>query len=348
VEYLTKFRAKISQEAGPEPDLFPLTAAGGSPPTVDKVERGREPLPPWLKLKIAKGTTAYPNYHRLKTQMREKKLATVCEEARCPNIGECWGGGEGETATATIMLMGDECTRGCRFCSVKTRKAPKPLDPEEPMRVAAALADIGVEYIVLTMVDRDDIADGGASHVALTLQEIKKRSPTLLVECLVGDFRGKTDCVDTVVKGGLDVYAHNIECVERITPWVRDRRAMYAQSMSVLKHVKTTYPSMYTKSSIMLGLGERSEEIRQTMLDLRGIGVDFLTLGQYLQPDRSRMKVERYVHPDEFTMWQKEGEAMGFRYVASGPMVRSSYRAGEYFIKNVLKKDKELSNKGCE
>eukprot|EP00760_Papus_ankaliazontas_P033665 PhM_4_TR657/c0_g1_i1/m.74500/K03644/lipA; lipoyl synthase len=336
VEFLRKFREKISTEEGPKDAADSLTK--GLPCAVPRVNRGKEPLPLWLKLKIPRGTT-YPNYLRLKNNMKQKGLATVCQEAKCPNIGECWGGGEGEAATATIMLMGDECTRACRFCSVKTRRQPKPLDADEPRKVAEALAEVGVDYIVMTMVDRDDLTDGGAHHVAETIRGLKARNPSLLVECLVGDFRGKSENVDVVATAGLDVYAHNIECVERVTPWVRDRRAGYRQSLETLRHVKEKH-GIYTKSSIMLGLGEKPEEIRQTMQDLRDVGVDFVTLGQYLQPDRTRMKVVRYAHPDEFNMWRTEGEAMGFRYVASGPMVRSSYRAGEFFIKNVLRKDK--------
>jgi len=350
IEYLKKFRQRVQTEEGPDPVSFPPThtlelTREGQTVTVVKPHRGREPLPPWLRLKLPQGP-GYKNYIRLKNQMREKKLATVCEEAKCPNIGECWGGdGDSEVATATIMLMGDECTRGCRFCSVKTRKQPKPLDPDEPRNVALALRDIGVDYIVMTMVDRDDISDGGAHHVAQTIQEVQKANPNLLIECLVGDFRGRAECIDVVARSGLNVYAHNIECVERITPWVRDRRATYRQSLEALRYAKVSKETLYTKSSLMLGLGEKEAEIRQALIDLRDAGVDFVTLGQYLQPSSTRMKVERYVHPDEFENWKVEGEKLGFRYIASGPMVRSSYRAGEFFISNVLKLDKKAAEK---
>ena len=255
------------------------------------------------------------------------------------NIGECWGGGDDPdgTATATIMMMGDTCTRGCRFCSIKTSRKPPPLDPEEPEKVAAAVGEMGVEYIVVTMVDRDDLPDGGAAHVAKTLSRIKEVTPSMLVECLAGDFHGNTDLVEMVARSGLDCYAHNIECVERVTPRVRDRRANYRQSLRMLEHAKRTVPGLTTKSSIMLGVGEEPPEVMQTLRDLRSSGVDAVTLWQYLQPSSSRMKVSRYAHPDEFAMWEREALAMGFLYCASGPMVRSSYRAGEYYMANIVR-----------
>ncbi|KZC04212.1 PREDICTED: lipoyl synthase, mitochondrial [Dufourea novaeangliae] len=304
-----------------------------------KLEKGdntRLRLPPWLKREIPMGT----NYNRIKSQLRELRLSTVCEEARCPNIGECWGGDKHGTATATIMLMGDTCTRGCRFCSVKTSRTPLPLDPEEPVHTATAITQWGLDYVVLTSVDRDDLGDGGASHIAETVKEIKKRS-NILVECLVPDFRGNEYCIATIVESNLDVFAHNIETVERLTPFVRDRRAQYRQSLSVLETAKKLNPELITKSSIMLGLGETDDEIEQTMKDLRDIGVGALTLGQYMQPTKRHLKVIEYVTPEKFKKWENVGSEMGFLYTASGPLVRSSYRAGEFFLTNILKRQRD-------
>lgn len=340
--FLERFRTKLNSDASGKSDLesFMDLPEGISPTaaSVGPLKRGAEPLPPWLKLKVPKGLTHRPRFNRIRRSMRDKKLSTVCEEAKCPNIGECWGGEEEEgTATATIMVMGSHCTRGCRFCSVLTSRRPPPLDPEEPTKVASAVGEMGVDYIVMTMVDRDDMEDGGAGHVCRCIEEIKKANPAVLLEALVGDFHGDLKLVEQVASTPLSVYAHNIECVERITPRVRDRRATYRQSLQTLEHVsRYTNDAMLTKSSIMLGLGEEEAEIRQTLRDLRTAGVSAVTLGQYLQPSRTRLKVSRYAHPKEFEMWEKEAMEMGFVYCASGPMVRSSYRAGEYFLKNVL------------
>ncbi|KAG5503020.1 hypothetical protein JIQ42_06983 [Leishmania sp. Namibia] len=344
--FLERFRRKLRSEKTGMSDLesFVELPEGIAPSvaSIGPIKRGSEPLPPWLKLKVPKGMTHRPRFNRIRRSMREKKLSTVCEEAKCPNIGECWGGGEDEgTATATIMVMGSHCTRGCRFCSVLTSRRPPPLDPEEPEKVAAAVQEMGVDYIVLTMVDRDDLPDGGASHVDRCVRAIKEKNPELMLEALVGDFHGDLKLVEQLAATPLSVYAHNIECVERITPRVRDRRASYKQSLQTLEHVtKCTKGKMLTKSSIMLGLGEEEEEVRQTLRDLRTAGVLAVTLGQYLQPSRTRLKVSRYAHPKEFEMWEKEAMDMGFLYCASGPMVRSSYRAGEYYIKNILKQQK--------
>jgi lipoic acid synthetase len=261
----------------------------------------------------------------------------VCQEAKCPNIGECWNGGEEKTATATIMLMGDECTRGCRFCSVKTSRAPKALDPEEPGKVAKAISQWKVDYVVLTSVDRDDLADGGSGHFAQTVREILRLSPQMLVECLTGDFGGRLEGAAEVAASGLHVYAHNVETVQRLTPHVRDHRAGYKQSLSVLEHVKTNYPSLITKSSIMLGCGETDDEVLQTFKDLRAAGVECVTLGQYMRPTKRHMKVTEYVHPSKFDYWAEHARQLGFLYAASGPLVRSSYRAGELYMKNILK-----------
>eukprot|EP00732_Lithocolla_globosa_P005218 Lithocolla_globosa_v1_NODE_5252_length_1274_cov_18.175554.p1 type:complete len:337 gc:universal NODE_5252_length_1274_cov_18.175554:1190-180(-) len=294
--------------------------------------RKREPLPPWLKMKLPAG----PSVNKIRNNLRELKLHTVCEEAKCPNLGDCWGGKEG-TATATIMLMGDECTRGCRFCSVKTNRIPQPLDPDEPVNTAIAVSKWKLGYIVLTSVDRDDLQDGGAGHFAQTVKEIKKRTPSMLVECLTGDYAGDENCIAEVAQSGLDVYAHNLETVEGLQRLVRDRRANYKQSLTVLRHAKLSQPKLITKSSLMLGFGEEDWEVEQTMKDLRENQVDVLTIGQYQQPTRKHMKVTKFVEPEKFKHWEKVGQKMGFKYMASGPMVRSSYKAGEYYIENMLR-----------
>ena len=344
---------------------------------LEKGQKGRLRLPPWLKTEIPIGK----NFSKIKEDVRNLGLATVCEEARCPNIGECWGG---ESSTATIMLMGDTCTRGCRFCSVKTARNPPPLgkekdflvtyfqsvfvhdskfvhtckeisnllilayvfflDPEEPEKTAVAVAKWGLDYIVLTSVDRDDVQDGGASHIAQTVKAIKRLKPSQMVEVLTPDFGGKLDCVDVVAQSGLDVFAHNIETIERLTPFVRDPRAKYRQTLKVLQRVKEAHPNLVTKTSIMLGLGEKDEEVEQTMKDLREVGVDCLTLGQYMQPTKRHLKVVEYVTPEKYSYWEKRGNELGFLYTASGPLVRSSYKAGEFFLKNIIDKKRQSSD----
>uniref|UniRef100_A0A915JUN5 Lipoyl synthase, mitochondrial n=1 Tax=Romanomermis culicivorax TaxID=13658 RepID=A0A915JUN5_ROMCU len=256
---------------------------------LEKVSSGeRLRLPPWLKRDIPVGS----NFHKLKSNLRDLKLHTVCEEAKCPNIGECWGGTESGLATATIMLMGDTCTRGCRFCSVKTARKPPPLDPKEPVSTAAAIAAWGLDYVVLTSVDRDDLPDGGANHIAETVRELKSRNSSILIECLVPDFAGRNDCIEIIAHSGLEVYAHNLETVRRLTPSVRDPRAKYDQSLTCLKAAKKINGNLVTKSSLMLGLGETDEEIEQAMKDLRDHGVDCLTLGQYMQPTKRHLLVK--------------------------------------------------------
>lgn len=233
--------------------------------------------------------------------------------------------------------MGDTCTRGCRFCSVKTARAPPALDPKEPVNTATAIATWGLDYIVLTSVDRDDLPDGGSAHIAETISEIKRQKPQIFVECLAPDFRGDRVCIERIAMSGVDVYAHNIETVEKLTPYVRDRRAEYRQSLEVLKTIKEINPHLITKSSIMLGLGETDAEVEQTMKDLKGAGVDCLTLGQYMQPTKRHLSVIEYVTPEKFKEWEVRGKELGFLYVASGPLVRSSYKAGEFFISSILK-----------
>jgi lipoic acid synthetase len=274
-------------------------------------------------------------YLQLKDMMKELKLATVCQEAQCPNIGECWGGG-----TATIMLMGDTCTRGCRFCNVKTGNPKGKLDLEEPRKVAYAISKMDLEYIVLTSVDRDDLPDGGSGHFARTVALLKELTPGLIVEVLTPDFRGDEGQIRAIVDAEPDVFAHNVETVERLTKRVRDPRAGYAQSLRVLEYVKEYDESRFTKTSVMLGLGETDDEVMQTLRDLRNVGCDVVTFGQYLQPQKRHLSVESFVTPDKFKWWQAEAEGMGFLYVASGPLVRSSYRAGEFFMKGVIEKRK--------
>uniref|UniRef100_A0A6U3TFU4 Lipoyl synthase, mitochondrial n=1 Tax=Ditylum brightwellii TaxID=49249 RepID=A0A6U3TFU4_9STRA len=291
------------------------------------------PKPSWLKAQPATSD----NYRALRSTVRDLGLATVCEEAKCPNIGECWGGGDDSVATATIMIMGDTCTRGCSFCAVKTSRAPPPLDPEEPEKVATAVTQWGLGYVVLTSVDRDDLDDQGAGHFRAVVKNLKKMNSDVIVEALTPDFRGELDLVELVATSGLDVYAHNIETVEKLQRRVRDRRAGYAQSMNVLSHVKKVNQNTLTKTSLMLGLGEADDDIRATLHDLRNIDVDVITFGQYLQPSRRHLPVKEYVTPEKYAEWQQEAEGLGFKYVASGPLVRSSYKAGEFFLRNLVK-----------
>lgn len=288
--------------------------------------------PDWFRVPAPGGKT----FNELKNTVKELGLHTVCEEAQCPNIGECWNGG-----TGTIMLLGDTCTRGCRFCAVKTSSAPPPPDPFEPFKTAQAVSQWhGMKYIVLTSVDRDDIEDGGAGHFAYTVQLIKQNSPQMLVECLVSDFAGNLTNVATLANSGLDVYAHNVETVERLQRHVRDHRAGYRQSLAVLKHAKEANPRLFTKTSLMLGLGETAAEVEAAMLDMRAAGVDILTLGQYMRPTEHHLAVVEYVPPATFDALRERAEAMGFRYVASGPLVRSSYKAGEYFLENMIRRQR--------
>lgn len=319
-------------------DAMTIDEFAGMSAPAPRIAMGRvndERLPSYTKTRIPKGA----NFGRIKRDLRGLGLATVCEEARCPNISECWGGAGGkEAATATIMLMGDTCTRACRFCAVKTSRKPPALDPHEPENTAEAISRWGLGYIVLTSVDRDDLVDGGASHIALTIQKIKQKAQNILVEALVPDFGGSMANVEQVALSGLDVYAHNIETVERTTPLVRDRRAKYRQSLATLQHAKSVRPELVTKTSIMLGCGETDAEVEQTLHDLRDANVDVVTFGQYMRPTKRHMKVSEYVEPEKFAHWQRLAEQLGFLYVASGPLVRSSYRAGEFFIENVIRK----------
>ena len=289
-----------------------------------------EPKPEWLTVNPPKGQ----NYKDLKELFGNLNLHTVCEEAHCPNVHECWGGG-----TATLMLMGDVCSRACRFCMVTPGKPQGVLDQLEPENVAFALSQMGLTYVVLTSVDRDDLPDGGASHFARTIRLVKDRNPSMLVEVLIPDFQGDVSDLKQVVEARPDVIAHNIETTMSLTPTVRDPRAHYWQSLSVLRNVKKLGSHVYTKSSVMVGLGESEEEVTQAMVHLRLAGVDFVTVGQYLRPSSRHLKVVEFVKPEQFERYKKIGEGLGFRYVASGPLVRSSYRAGEFFIRSVIDSD---------
>ena len=295
-----------------------------------KAHSGNSPLlsgdkPRWLRAKMPAGA-GYSNTRRI---VHEHGLSTVCEESMCPNIGECWNAG-----TATIMVLGSVCTRACRFCAVDTGNPKGWLDADEPRNCARAVQLMGLEYVVITSVDRDDLIDGGASHYAECVREIKNLNPNTAVEALTPDFRGVEEHVELVVDSGLEVFAQNIETVRRLTHPVRDPRAGYEQTIAVLRHARAHRPDVLTKTSLMLGLGERDNEIMQTMDDLRDANVDILTLGQYLRPTPHHLPVERYVTPDEFVAYRREGLDKGFIEVVAGPMVRSSYRAEQVLQKN--------------
>ncbi len=291
----------------------------------------RRRKPNWLKTQPPAGT----RFTEIKSTLRDRNLNTVCEEANCPNLGECWSGRDGP-GTATFMLMGDRCSRGCNFCDVETG-GMDPLDPTEPENVADAVAEIGLEYVVLTSVDRDDLADGGSAHFAETIRAINDRDPEILVEVLIPDFGGDPNAIDRIIDADPDVIAHNVETVERLQWPVRDRRAGYEQSLAVLDRVNRT-SDIHTKTSLMLGVGEYDHEVYRTLSDLREIDVDIVTFGQYLQPSRSHLDVFEYVHPDVFETWRRVAEEeFGFLYCASGPMVRSSYKAGELFVDALLR-----------
>jgi lipoic acid synthetase len=288
------------------------------------------PKPEWLKVRAPGGDT----FHHLQKTFRELDLHTVCEEARCPNVGECWREG-----TATVMLLGDVCTRGCRFCAVTTGDPRGAVDVREPEHVARAIARLDLAYVVLTMVDRDDLLDGGADHVARTVRRLRELRPDILIETLVGDFHGHLSAVDTVA-GEPDVFAHNVETVRRLTRTVRDARCSYDQSLTVLRRGRDQQGRLpgrrLTKSSIMVGLGETDDEVLEALSDLRAADVDVVTLGQYLRPTPKHHEVVRYVEPATFAAWEQAALAMGFLHAASGPLVRSSYRAAEVFVRSLL------------
>jgi lipoic acid synthetase len=277
--------------------------------------------PEWLKVKLPAGE----NYTKLRGIVKDRNLHTVCQEAMCPNIAECWGVG-----TATFMILGDTCTRGCRFCNVKTGH-PNPIDPLEAFKLAHSIEDLKLNYAVITCVDRDELPDGGATQMAEAIRAIKHRTPHVRVEVLTSDYRGDVSAIRTVVEAEPDVYAHNIETTRTLTPKVRDRRCGYDQSLDVLKSVKDMRPNMLTKSSIMLGLGETDEDVLQAARDLRAIGVEIITFGQYLQPTKRHLPVIEFVTPEKFASFAREVKPLGFRQVVSGPLVRSSYHAEQAF-----------------
>lgn len=278
--------------------------------------------PDWLRVRLPSGE----NYETVKANVRRLDLHTVCQEALCPNLGECWGAG-----TATIMILGDVCTRGCRFCNVKTGSPKGEVDWLEPKRVAEAVAELGWKYLVLTAVDRDDLADGGAAIFADTVRMIHRTSPDAKVECLTGDFAGDVAALDVVLAAEPEVLAHNLETVERLQPAVRDRRASYRQSLTVLTHAARSGKARFTKTSLMLGLGETEAEIARAMDDARAAGVDIFTLGQYLQPSKRHLPVVEFVTPEKFARLRDLGYAKGFRHVVASPLSRSSYHAERAF-----------------
>ncbi len=290
-------------------------------------EKPRLKKPKWLRISLNNS----PKYEKLKSLVHENKLSTVCEEAKCPNMSECWSHG-----TATIMLMGSVCTRACRFCSVDTGNPKGWLDLDEPRKTAETVKIMDLTYVVLTSVDRDDLDDGGAAHYAKSIALIKQISPKTKVEALTPDFQGETSAIDLLHQAGVDVFAQNVETVKRLTHPVRDIRASYETTIDLLAYSKKAKPEVLTKTSLMLGLGETEAELIETMDDLRAVGVDILTLGQYLQPTPNHLPIEQYVSPDDFKRYREIGLDKGFFEVASGPMVRSSYRADRVFAKDNL------------
>ena len=289
---------------------------------IDLTRAQRVPKPEWLKVRLPFGD----DYERVKREVSALQLHTVCQEALCPNLAECWGAG-----TATIMILGDTCTRGCRFCNVKTGNPKGEVDWLEPVRVAEAVRDLGWKYLVVTAVDRDDLADGGALIFANTVREIHERVPGSRVEILSGDYRGDLRALDIVLDAKPDVFAHNLETVRRLTPRVRDKRAAYDQSLRILEHAKKRAPERYTKTSIMLGLGETDAELESAMDDARAAGVDIFTMGQYLQPTKKHLPVETFIHPQKFAQLGALAKTKGFHQVVSSPLSRSSYHAEQAF-----------------
>jgi lipoic acid synthetase len=287
-----------------------LEAKGELPPARPQFQ----PKPDWIRMKMPRGDVFFD----LKKRVAELGLHTVCESASCPNIGECWN-----RRSLTIMILGGTCTRSCQFCDVPTGR-PLPPDPNEPEHVAEMLAELGLRHTVITCVDRDDLADGGAAHWAETIRAVKRRSPELVLEVLTGDFKGDTGAVDTVLAAAPDVFAHNLETVPRLSRTVRVQ-ASYARSYAILRHAKAR--GAITKTGLMLGLGETLDEVREVLREVREIGVDIVTLGQYLRPSPKHLEVARFATPDEFAALKSEALAMGFPHVESGPMVRSSYHA---------------------
>ena len=297
--------------------------------------RSRARKPPWLKVKAPGGS----RYEAIRKRLEGLSLSTVCQEAQCPNIGECWDGG-----TATIMLMGDTCSRACRFCAVKTSKSIPPLDPDEPRHAAEAVAAMGVDYIVVTSVNRDDLEDGGAGHFAEAVRQLKQHQPDLMVEVLIPDFQGRRKDIETLIEAGPEVIAHNVETVPRLSRSVRDARASFEQSLAVLNHIKERGRGMgpggrdiLAKTSIMCGLGEREDEVLEATRLVAEVGCDVVTFGQYLQPSPRHHEVMEYVSPETFQRYEDYANDLGFVYCASGPLVRSSYKAAEHYLRGHLR-----------
>ncbi len=286
-------------------------------------------LPSWLRVGLPGGE----NYDRIREVSRRRRLTTVCEEARCPNLAECWGLG-----TATFMVLGSQCTRTCRFCSVWAAAKPSPPDPEEPAHLAQAVTEMGLEYAVVTMVCRDDLPDQGSGHAAACLRAVRAECPDLVLEFLSGDFSGDRAALTAILETGPDVFSHNLETVERLSPTVRDPRASYRLSLEVLEKARELRPASLTKSSLMLGMGESRDEVLRSLRDLRDSGVSLLTLGQYLRPSASgrQLPVREFVSPEDFAGLGARAKELGFLHVAAGPFVRSSYRAGELFLKDLI------------
>lgn len=312
---------------------IPTSNRAGS--TANPPRKRREPKPSWLKVPLPGGE----GYNRLKSLTRELSLHTVCEEARCPNVGECW---RGEEATMTIMVLGDECTRRCRFCAVKTVLSAAPPDPDEPDHVGSAVAALDLGYVVLTSVDRDDLPDGGAGHYADCVRAVRRDSPRTVVETLIPDYVDND--LATLMEAEPDVLAHNVEVVPRLQRKIRDPRCSYEHSLQVLREAKAANDTVFTKSSLMAGLGESHEELLDAMKLLRESEVDFLTIGQYLRPTENHAPVSEYVTPERFEALREAGLEMGFSFVASGPLVRSSYKAGEFFAARLVRERRALAS----
>lgn len=284
--------------------------------------------PNWIRTKLP----TKEQFKEVRKILGEKGLHTVCEEAFCPNCAECW-----ESGTATFLLMGNVCTRGCKFCDVKTGNPRRFIEPNEPNNLANAVKNLNLKYVVLTSVDRDDLDDGGAEHLARCIKRVKQLTPDVIVEILIPDFQGNIEALQKVVEAKPNVIGHNIETTEALTPMVRDKKASFKLSISVLRNIKKFDYQILTKSSIMLGLGEKDDQVLAALYSLRRVNVDIVTLGQYLQPSRKNLAVVEYIEPHKFEYWDKVALKMGFLYVTSGPLVRSSYRAGELYVKNFLK-----------
>ncbi len=319
-----------SRGSAPVPVRTAPASAGGSqaPAASARTPTAAGRKPAWLKVALPGGE----GYTRLKQLTKELKLHTVCEEARCPNVGECW---KGEHATMTIMVLGDECTRRCRFCAVKTVERAAPPDPDEPVHVGEAVGRMALDYVVLTSVDRDDLEDGGAGHYADCVRAIRARAPKTVIETLIPDYVGAD--LARLMEARPDVLGHNVEVVDRLQRRIRDPRCSFEGSLEVLRQAKRLDPAVFTKSSLMVGLGETEDEVQDAFERLRAADVDFLTVGQYLRPTANHAPVREYVTPERFEALRHAALDLGFRYVASGPLVRSSYKAGEFFAARLVR-----------